>query len=128
MQFLCNFGKPWWLRISKTFNKEQIGCQEVFFEKNAQFATKSYNNFKMYQFFTFSCNFCQISKDFMGQNVEYLQPPMILLCNRVVCGDKCSFIKKKNCHMDPKMVKNITFLHFCILQRNFCKHFNFFMD
>ena len=24
IQFSCNFGKPWWLRISK-FNKEQIG-------------------------------------------------------------------------------------------------------
>ena len=33
MQFLCNFGKPWWIRISKTFNKEQIGCQEGFFEE-----------------------------------------------------------------------------------------------
>ena len=30
MQFLCDFGKPWWLRISKTFNKEQTGCQEGF--------------------------------------------------------------------------------------------------
>ena len=28
LQFLCTFGKPWWLRNSKTFNKEQIGCQE----------------------------------------------------------------------------------------------------
>ena len=33
MQFVCNFGKPWWLRISKTFNQEQIGCQEGFFRK-----------------------------------------------------------------------------------------------
>ena len=33
MQFLCNFGTPWWLRISKTFNKEQIGCQEDFLRK-----------------------------------------------------------------------------------------------
>ena len=33
LQFLCNFGKPWWLRISKTLNKEQIGCQEVFLRK-----------------------------------------------------------------------------------------------
>ena len=24
--------------------------------------------------------------------------------------------------MDPKIVKNITFLYFCILQRNFCKN------
>ena len=30
MQFFCNFGNPWWLRISKTFNKEQIGSQEGF--------------------------------------------------------------------------------------------------
>ena len=27
MQFLCIFGKPWWLRISKMVHKEQIGCQ-----------------------------------------------------------------------------------------------------
>ena len=33
MQFLCNFGKPWWLRILKTFNKEQIDCQEGFFQE-----------------------------------------------------------------------------------------------
>ena len=33
MQLLCNFRKIWWLRISKTFNKEQIGCQEGFFRK-----------------------------------------------------------------------------------------------
>ena len=35
MQFLCNFGKPWWLRISEKFNKEQIDSQKGFFqEKN----------------------------------------------------------------------------------------------
>ena len=33
MQFLCIFGKPWCFRISKTSNKEQIGCQEGFFRK-----------------------------------------------------------------------------------------------
>ena len=32
MQFLCNSGEPLWLRISKTFNKEQqIDCQKGFF-------------------------------------------------------------------------------------------------
>ena len=63
-------------------------------KKNAQFATKNDNNFKKYQFSTFSCHFCQISKNFMDQNVEYLQPRMISLSNRVVCGDECSFVKK----------------------------------
>ena len=38
--FLCNFGKPWWLRISKTFNKEQIGCQEGFFRKLTKFCNE----------------------------------------------------------------------------------------
>ena len=38
LQFLCHFGKTWWLGISKTFNKEQIGCQEgVFKEINEVF-------------------------------------------------------------------------------------------
>ena len=95
-------------------------------ETNAQFATKNDNNFKVFRFFTFSCNFYQVSKDFMDPNVKYLQPRKISWSNRVVCGDKCSFFKKKNCHKDPKIV--LDFLHFCILQRNFCKSFNLFMD
>ena len=41
----------------------------------------------MYQFFTFLCNFCQLSKDFVDQNVQYDQHWMISLSNRVVCGD-----------------------------------------
>ena len=40
MQFLCNFGKPWWLRISKTFNKEQIDCREGFFRKKTKFCNE----------------------------------------------------------------------------------------
>ena len=31
----------------------------------------------------------------MDQNVKFFQPRMISLSNRVVCGDKCSFVKKK---------------------------------
>ena len=133
MQFLCNFGKHWWLRISKTFNKEQIGCREGFFRnylkfcKGKKFATKSYNKIKMYQFFTFSCNFCQISKDFTDHNVEYLQPRMISLSNGVVCGDKCSFVKKKNCHMDPKIVNESYFFTFLYFITQFCERFNLFM-
>ena len=33
MQFLCNFGKPRRLRISKTFKKEQISCRGGFFKR-----------------------------------------------------------------------------------------------
>ena len=108
MQFLCNFGKHWWIRSSNTFNKEQIGCREGFFRNylefcnEKKFATKNDNKFKMYQFFTFSCNFCQISKDFTDQNVEYFQPRMISLSNGVVCGDKCSFVKKRIVTWTPK--------------------------
>ena len=40
MQFLCKFGKPWQLKISKTFNKEQIGCQEGFFRKQTKFCNE----------------------------------------------------------------------------------------
>ena len=44
MQFLCNFGESWWLRFSKTLNKEQIGCQEGFFEEiNEVFLKKTHN-------------------------------------------------------------------------------------
>ena len=104
MQFLCNFGKPWWLRFSKTFKKEQIGCQEGFSgikrsfvmeKKDAQFAIKNDNSFKMYRFFSFSCNFFQITIDFMDRNVKYFQPRMISLSKRVVYGDKGSFVKKR---------------------------------
>ena len=126
MQILCNFGKPWWLRISKTFNKEQIGCQEGFLgnkpsfvmKKNSQFATKNEDDIKMYRFFTFSCNFCKTSKDFMDQNVKYFQPRMIPLSNRVVCEDKCSFVKKRP--QGPRNSQKIlVFSQFCFSQRNF---------
>ena len=150
MHFLCTFRKTWWLRMLKTFSKEQMRCRGCFFQeikaigvekmhqilkilcsfcvilqslgdlefqrrstrnklvvrkaflgnkgcflmtKTPQFSTKNDNIFKMYQFLTFSCNFCQVSKDFMDQNVKYLQPLMISLSNRFGCGDKCSFVK-----------------------------------
>ena len=46
MQFLCNFGKPWRLRISKTFNKEQIGCQEGFLGNKRSFVMKKTHNLR----------------------------------------------------------------------------------
>ena len=49
----------------------------------------------MYQIFTFLFNFCPNSRDFVNQNVEYDEQRMISLSNRVVCGDKCSFVQKK---------------------------------
>ena len=33
MQFLCTFRKTWWLRMLKTFGKEQIRCRGCFFEE-----------------------------------------------------------------------------------------------
>ena len=33
MKFLCTFRKTWWLRMLKTFNKEQIRCRGCFFEE-----------------------------------------------------------------------------------------------
>ena len=33
MQFLCTFRKTWWLRMLKTFKKEQISCRGGFFEE-----------------------------------------------------------------------------------------------
>ena len=39
--------------------------------------------------------FLNFARDFVNQNVEVDQQRMILLSNRVVCGDKCSFVKKK---------------------------------
>ena len=98
-------------------------------KKNAQFATKIDNNFKMYHFFTFSCNFRRISKSFMNWNGNYLHPRMISLSNRVVCGDKFSFVKKKELPQGPQSSQKIIhFLHFCILQRNFRKSFNQSID
>ena len=97
-------------------------------EKTAQFATKNDNNFKMYRFSTFSSNFRQTSTDLMDRNVKYLQHRMISLSNRVVCGDKCSFVKKELPQVPQNSKKILHFLHFCILQHNFCKCFNLFMD
>ena len=33
MQLLCTFRKIWWLRMLKTFSKEQIRCRGCFFEE-----------------------------------------------------------------------------------------------
>ena len=33
MQFLSIFRKTWWLRVLKTFSKEQICCRDCFFEE-----------------------------------------------------------------------------------------------
>ena len=44
MQFLCTFRKTWWLRMFKTFQKEQICCRGGFFEK-----IKAIGFEKMYQ-------------------------------------------------------------------------------
>ena len=33
MQFLCTFRKTWWLRMLKTFKKEQISCHGGLFEE-----------------------------------------------------------------------------------------------
>ena len=33
MSFLCTFRKTWWLRMLKTFSKEQIRCLGCFFEE-----------------------------------------------------------------------------------------------
>ena len=44
MQFLCNFAKPWWIRISKTFNKVQNGCQEGFLGNERSFIMKKKTN------------------------------------------------------------------------------------
>ena len=78
-------------------------------EKNAQFATENDNNFKKYQFFTFSCHFCHISKDCSDQNVKYFQPRMISVSNRVVCGDKCRCVKKELPHVPRNGQKILTF-------------------
>ena len=33
MEFLCTFRKTWWLRMLKTFSKEQIRCRCCFFDE-----------------------------------------------------------------------------------------------
>ena len=88
-------------------------------EKTAQFATKNDKNFKMYRFSTFSCNFCQTSTDLMDRNVEYLQHRIISLSNRVVCGDKCSFVKKELPQVPQNSKKNLTFFTFLYFTTQF---------
>ena len=68
MQFLYNFGKPWWLRISKTFNKEQIGCRGDFFQEIKAIGVEKMHQFRpkltkiqkksifLKKFMQFSCN------------------------------------------------------------------------
>ena len=47
MQFLCTFRKTWWLRMLKTFSKEQICCLVCFFGEKKAIGVK-----KMHQFWT----------------------------------------------------------------------------
>ena len=60
MQFLCTFRKSWWLR-KKDIQQGTISLSEKFLlrsrqsfllKKNAQFATKNDENFKIFQLFT----------------------------------------------------------------------------
>ena len=56
----------------------------------------------------------------MDQNVKYLQPRMIPLSNRVVCGDKSSFVKKKELSQGPQnSQKNLTFFTFLYFTTQF---------
>ena len=47
MQFLSNFRKTWWLRLSKTFKKEKVCCLRGFFEE-----VKAISAGKMHQMHT----------------------------------------------------------------------------
>ena len=46
MQFLSIFRTPWWLRMLKTFSKEQICCRGCFFEEIKQLVLKKCIKFR----------------------------------------------------------------------------------
>ena len=66
MQFLCTYRKTWWLRMLKTFSKEQIRCRDCSFEeikaisveKMHQILTEIDKNTK--QILKILCSFCVI--------------------------------------------------------------------
>ena len=68
--FLCTFRKTWWLRILKTFKKEQISCRGGFFEeikaigveKSHQIQTEKDKNTKKNQIFEIFMQFLCTSR------------------------------------------------------------------
>ena len=70
---------------------------------------------KCTDFSTFYETFVQCSGDFMNQNVGKVHQRMNVFSNKVVWGDKCSFLKK--CHNDPKIFEK--YIYFSDFQRNF---------
>ena len=64
-QFLSFFGKIWWLRMVKTFNKRKFVVREAFVKKQMQFLMKKGSNCDRND---------KNSKDFMNQIVENHQP------------------------------------------------------
>ena len=66
MQFLSIFQKTWWLRMSKTLNKEKIRCRGGFFEeikaigveKMQKIQTETDKSTKKVKFLEILCSFC----------------------------------------------------------------------
>ena len=74
MEFLCTFRKTWWLRMLKTFSREQIRCRCCFVdeiktidvEKMHQIHTEIDKNTKKIKFLIFYAVFVCFSKDLVA--------------------------------------------------------------
>ena len=74
MQFLCTFRKTSWLRMLKTFSKEQISCRGYFFveiiaigvEKMHQIETEIDKNTNKIKLLKILCSFCVLFERLRG--------------------------------------------------------------
>ena len=74
MQFLRTFRKTWWLRMLKTFSKEQIRCRGCFVEeikaigveKKASNPDRNWQKHKKSQLLKVLCSFCVILENLGG--------------------------------------------------------------
>ena len=81
MQILSTFRKTWWLRMLKTFSKEQIRCHGCFFEeikafvveKVHQILTEIDKNTKINPILKILCDFCVILESLGG--LEFQRRP-----------------------------------------------------
>ena len=79
--FLFGFGKPWWLRISKTFKKEQNSCRGGFLkegkvigvEKMHQIQTEIDKTTTKNQILKLLCSFCVFLENLGGLEIQDIQ-------------------------------------------------------
>ena len=99
--------------------------QNFLLKKTHNLGPKMTKTSKCTYFFNFLCYFCPISRDFVEQNVEYNQQRMILLSNRVVCGNNCSFVKQ-TCNKDHEIVNKSYFFYIFVFSNATFEKISFF--